>query len=289
MKSTGQQAYLTRIDFRAVKNSGQRTMYAFGFADIKGQPVIWRFIPASEPTEQGAGLTPQDAPRGLRVLYRDIGTLAGQGSAVQIAGKVSEAAAWPEVSSPPYFVAYRGALVTGMHMALLLPGTQSWKVVKSPTALQEGAEWEFKSDLGLDRQFKISEVMGDELTIIQTNRTGPLAGDLRLTVARNSAEGRTGFALESMSIVDGKHSMKIDFKPGLPLPAAGASGDAKSESAFQIDEDGHRKVIEGKILIESAASGLHYSWKPSAPAWAKKQGYNASLSLDPDGYKITVE
>gem|GEM_PF-5496141 len=41
-----------------------------------------------------------DVP-GLRLVYRSLGSLAGEGTAVQIGDKVIEAEAWPEVSNPP--------------------------------------------------------------------------------------------------------------------------------------------------------------------------------------------
>lgn len=287
LKSRGTPAYLAKIEFRTVQGSGQQPTYAFGFRDEKGQAILWRFIPASEPSSQGEGLTPQDNPVGLTALYRDIATLAGEGSAVQIGDKVSEAASWPEVSSPPYFVAYRGAYSAGLHMGRLEPGTESWHIVKAPEALQEGAQWEMTNDSGARRQLAVLSVKGDEVTIAQTNHS--LGGDLRLTALKSER----GLGIESLSLADEKHSMKIDFKPAISLWFPDGSSAStpllRSDAAFQISEDGHRKVIEGKINIEGTATGLHAIWKPESPAWAKKHVLNASLSATGDGYKITVE
>jgi hypothetical protein len=284
LKSIGSAANLTKIDFKAAKSSGEQPTYAFGFRDEKGQAIIWRFIGASEPGEQGAGLNPLGDMPGLMASYRDIATLAGQGSAVQIGDKVSEAASWPEVSQPPYFVAYHGAFAVGLHMGGLTPGTQSWKVTKSPDALQQGGQWEMTDDHGASRQLTITAVKGDELTIAQTNHS--LSGDLRLTALKTAQ----GLALESLGLADEKHSMKISFKPALSLPMPGGSAaGAKSEVAFQIDEDGHRKVIEGKIDVEPEAGGARLTWKPESPGWAKKHVLTASLIVDSDGYKIAVQ
>ena|ERR1700733_4358314 len=286
LKSTGKAAYLAKIDFRTAKSSGEQPTYAFGFRDEKGQAIIWRFIGASEPGEQGAGLTPQGDTPGLMTLYRDIATLAGQGSAVQIGDKVSEAASWPEVSQPPYFVAYRGALTVGLHMGVLATGTQSWKIAKAPDALLEGSRWEMSNDHGASRQLSITAVKGDELIITQTNHS--LGGDLRLTAVKTPQ----GLALESLSLVDEKHSMKINFKPALslPMPEGGASPSAaKAQVGFQIDEDGHRKVIEGKIDVEGNAGSARLTWKPESPSWAKKHVLTSSLTTDHDGYKIAVQ
>ncbi|HUK90743.1 MAG TPA: hypothetical protein VLZ81_10115 [Blastocatellia bacterium] len=289
LKTTGKRAFLTRIDFKAVKNSGEQPTYAFAFRDEKGTAVLWRFNPASDPTEQGAGLTPQTDAQGLLLLYRDIGTLAGQGSAVQIGDKLSEAAPWPEVSSPPYFVAFRGALAAGMHVGSLSPGEESWRLAAAPAALQEGAEWKFTTKSGTERQLRIISIKGDEMTISQTNDSGSLTGQVRMTVSKANAD--KALALQSLSVVDGKHFMKIDFKPALTLPSPGAQNPSSNsaETSFQIDEDGHRKVIEGKISVESDAGGARLVWKPQSPAWAKKHMLTTSLSFDADGYKISVK
>jgi hypothetical protein len=79
----GREAHLAAIDYKAVPGEGGRQVYGPAFRDRHGQAVRWRFIPASVPSERGAGLTPMAAAPGLRLDYRDLGTLAGEGTAAQ--------------------------------------------------------------------------------------------------------------------------------------------------------------------------------------------------------------
>ncbi|HKV39669.1 MAG TPA: hypothetical protein VJX67_10675 [Blastocatellia bacterium] len=282
LTATGEHALLTNIDFRTAKSTGQQPTYAFGFRDEKGQAVLWRFIPATDPSERGAGLTPVDTSGPLRLLYRDAGTAAGEGSAVQIAGKLSEAAAWPEISAPPYFVAFRGTFVEGMEIGILTTGSQYWHVAKSPESLAEGAEWQLKNDEGISRKLRVTSIKGDELTIDEVANPDLGGGTLHL-IARKTPQG---LALGSVSVVDGKHSMQISFKPEL-LAAPGSAG--QPDVSFQIDQDGHRKLIEGRISTEVKADARHLVWKPESPSWAKKHVLDTKVSIEPDGYKIDVQ
>ena len=89
--------------------------FGVGFRDKHGQPVIWRFIPAnSRPSERGCGPHLVGTMPGLHLRFSARGTAAGAGTAVQIGTKVHEAEPWPQISAPPYFVAYRGSYVHGM-------------------------------------------------------------------------------------------------------------------------------------------------------------------------------
>ncbi|HYL97446.1 MAG TPA: hypothetical protein VEZ90_00715, partial [Blastocatellia bacterium] len=56
--SMGNIARASKIDFKTVRTPGEQPLYAFGFLDEHNQPVRWRFVPASDPSERGAGLTP---------------------------------------------------------------------------------------------------------------------------------------------------------------------------------------------------------------------------------------
>ncbi|HEU4387708.1 MAG TPA: hypothetical protein VFV34_07925, partial [Blastocatellia bacterium] len=139
LKQRGKTARLAKIDFRIVERVGQQPIYGFGFADETGQAIRWRFIPTSAATRRGAGIGSGHIGRGLNWIYRNLGTAAGEGTAVQVGEKVSEAEHWPEISAPPYFVAYRGFYQVGAGMGGLLLGTESWRVTSKPKELREGA------------------------------------------------------------------------------------------------------------------------------------------------------
>ncbi|MGH9761227.1 MAG: hypothetical protein ACREAC_10330, partial [Blastocatellia bacterium] len=275
-------ARVAKIDYKVVRTPGQMPLYAFGLMDEHGQPVRWRFVPASDPSEQGAGLTPISDAGALLLVYRDLGTAAGDGSAVQIGDKTIVADPWPEISAPPYFVAFRGSLAEGLGVGAFAPGKESWRVGKLPAALEAGAEWELANQNGAQRTLKILSVKGDELTIEASGAEG--ASTPIVLVERKTA---TGLALASVTVGKGRESMAISFKPELDF--AGASNNSKSESNFQIDEDGKKRLVEGKVSVELRDGVSHLVWEPQSPGWAKSHKLETSLAMSPDGYQVTAE
>jgi hypothetical protein len=277
LTSAGQAARFAKIDFRAVTNVAEMPTYGFGFSDERGQALRWRFILASEPTERGAGLTPISGAPGLRLLYRNLGTAAGAGTAAQIGDKVIEADPWPEISAPPYFVAHRGTYVEGMDVGMLVPGTDNWQVVRAPSELKEGAEWTLSDDKKRTRQFRVTARRGDELTIEEIGKKEPGSAKLSLT-ARAMPKG---FAVRSILLTHGPGLMRLSFKPDLDL--TGSSG---AEVAFQIDLGRHEKIVQGTISAERRSETIHLRWQPKSPDWAKSQVLNTSVTAQVAGYKI---
>jgi hypothetical protein len=102
LKRAGAEALLTRIDYRSVNKFGQLPAHEFGLTDERGKPVRWLFTLAAPASERGAGMSAQEGGSGWLLVYRDSGSAAGKGTAVQIGGRVSEAEAWEEISSPPF-------------------------------------------------------------------------------------------------------------------------------------------------------------------------------------------
>jgi hypothetical protein len=176
----GREAHLAAIDFKMARNAEGPQSYGLALRDKRGQAVRWRFLPASTPSERGAGLTPLAAAPGLRLQYRDLGTAAGAGSAVQIGDKVSEAAPWPEISSPPYFIAYCGSISLGRHIGELPIRKESWRMISAPAELHEGAEWRMVNDRGRERILKITTRRGDSLTINEAGAPGHQSSTLDL-------------------------------------------------------------------------------------------------------------
>ena len=109
-KAQGMQAYKTEIAFEAAEatNVGAASTLRLSMAD--GKPLQWRFVQGSDISEQGAGLTPLPTVPIPILVYREQAAVAGEGTALQIGNTVSAAEVWTEISKPPYFVAYRGAM-----------------------------------------------------------------------------------------------------------------------------------------------------------------------------------
>lgn len=271
------EARLTKIDYRETNNFGEPPSHEFAFTDERGQAVRWRFLLAAPPSEQGSGMTPQNSGSGWVLVYRDLGTLATEGTAVQIGSKVIEAEPWPEISAPPYFVAYRGFYIEGAGIGVVLPGTENWRVTSSPKELSEGAQWTMTDDRGRTRQWRVVARRGDEVTINELTGQAPI-GALSLK-ARVPAQG---LALRAIELTSRKKSLRFSFTPELDLSAAAPS------ATFQIDENGHDKVMQGSVSGERRDGGLHLRWQPQSPDWAKSRRLTSTVTTTATGYKIEV-
>jgi hypothetical protein len=279
----GKEAHLATIDYKVIQTVGQRPTHGFGFRDKRGQPILWRFIPASTPSKLGAGLTPLSKVPGLRLEYRDLGTAAGAGTAIQIGDKVSEAAPWPEISSPPYFIAYHGSYTEGRHIGALPLRNESWRVVRAPKELSEGAQWTLVNENGMERKMQIAARRGDDLTI---NEIGDETGDSTAYVL-NVRVSPQGFALRSILLKSVGRVMHITFNPELSL-APEASSPISGEVTFQIDQGDNKKLVQGVVTTERQGNILRLRWQPKSPDWAKSRRLDSAIKLDDGGYSIEV-
>jgi hypothetical protein len=283
LKTEGKEAYHTPIDFKEVRKVEQERNIGFGFRDRHGQAILWRFIPAnSTPSKRGSGLQPLAAMAGLHLRFSDLGTAAGAGTAVQIGDKVHEAEPWPQISAPPYFVAYRGSYAHGMELSAILLGKENWRVIKAPGELREGAQWTLASDLGRERQLHITQRRGDEITISEKPTPGLEASTLEL----QALLAPQGLALRSVILNNRGHAMRVTFSPELNLlaqePAAGV------ESTYQIDLGTHEKVSQGVVVIERVDKTVNLRWQPKSPEWAKSRSLTTAINLTASGYSIEV-
>jgi hypothetical protein len=275
LKRAGQEARSTKIEYRATNDLGQLPAHEFGFTDERGQAVRWRFTLAAPASERGSGLTPQENGPGWLLIYRDLGSAAGAGTAVQIGDQVSEAEPWTEISAPPYFVAYRGGYAEGMNIGKFMPGRQNWRVTSAPKELREGGEWILAGERGSTRRLRITAMRGDELTISET--LAP-SGALLSLQARQQAQG---LALRSITLSIDARMMRLSFTPDLDLSAAAAG-------AFQIDFNGRNKILHGNVTVERKGAAAYLRWQPKSPDWAKSRTIDSIVRLDANGYAIEV-
>ncbi|MGH9939979.1 MAG: hypothetical protein ACREAM_27370 [Blastocatellia bacterium] len=278
----GREAHLAAIDFKTASNAEGPTSYGLALSDKRGQPVRWRFLPATAPSERGAGLTPLAYAPGLRLEYRDLGTAAGAGSAVQIGDTVSEAAPWPEISSPPYFVAYRGSISLGRHIGALPLGKESWQATSAPSELREGSEWKLVSERGRERVLKITARQGDLLTISEVG--APSLQSSILTLQARATDH--GLAIQSALLAGGSQTMRLSFKPELNLAAS-----KSAETDFQIDQGKVEGVAQGTVTLDRQGETLRLRWQPKAPDWAKARALETIIKLTTAGdlSRYTIE
>ncbi|MGC2401485.1 MAG: hypothetical protein WA510_16940, partial [Acidobacteriaceae bacterium] len=163
-KRSGGEAYLTTMQLDRPENAGTGATYLLRFVDHEGQPVSWQFIQGSDISERGGGIS----PAGLQppvLMYRERSAVAGEGSALKIGNKVSVADVWTEISQPPYFVAYHGAITENMDIAVFAGTARDWNTISAPQAFTTGAEWKLKSQDGFSRRLRVKSLNGDHVTI----------------------------------------------------------------------------------------------------------------------------
>jgi hypothetical protein len=128
----GEEMYITNIQFDRPAAAGKDANYMVRFVDHSGQPVSWQFVQGSDMSARGGG----SSPAGLQppvLVYRELGAVAGEGTALKIGDKVSTADVWAEISQPPYFVAYHGAYSQNVDIAVFTGAPQQWTTVSAPT------------------------------------------------------------------------------------------------------------------------------------------------------------
>jgi hypothetical protein len=220
-KAQGMQAYKTQIAFDAADTTtvGAASMLRLSMAD--GKPLQWNFVQGSDISEQGAGLTPLPTMPIPIFVYREQAAVAGEGTALQIGNTVSTAEVWTEISKPPHFVAYRGAMSLNAHTAVFAAGKESWVIAAAPSELKAGSTWELDSDTGDHRTLRVERTDGTHATISGIDRHHP---GVSFTI--EGLRKADGWSIERVRYApqhDGeKHYMTLQF--GTPLtPASTAS------------------------------------------------------------------
>jgi hypothetical protein len=285
LKKEGKEVYLTNIDFKKTQEAGEQPFFGFAFADKTGQPIFWRINYASTPSERGAGLTPLASAPGLRLDYRNLGTAVGEGTAIQIGSQVIEAELWKEISSPPYFVAYRGSVTLGKHIGTLLLGTEKWEVIKKPKKLEKGETWKLTDEKGRQRILQISDFYPDsqEIIVDEVNSGLSDASLIRLVIHLTPA----GFALRAFEIKSKTEDMRIKFEPELPIHV---SDSANFESTFTISQGKNKNVAGGKIIgSREKDSYTKLKWQFGSPDWSKAKTLESLIKFEAKGYSIETK
>jgi hypothetical protein len=277
-RQAGDDAYLTTINLKTSNETSSQGTYEFSFTEHDGTPVLWRFIQGSDVTDEGAGMTAIPGTPALILMYREQGAVATQGTALQIGNQVSEAELWKEISSPPYFLPYRGARTVGLDIATLIPGNFQWKVDSAPSTLAEGQGWGLSDTAGQHLHFVIQKITGDDY---QIEEDGTPSVKTQLT-AKKAAQG---WLLESVRYETPqqgeKHGITLTFQPPLSLQSA----DAKM-SKFEVQMGKNTRIGNGAISTRNSGNGSQYVWQFKAPDWARARTMTTTLTTNSDTVQV---
>ncbi len=222
-----------------------------------GKPLVWRFVQGSDVSERGGGMTPLPGSKVPVFAYREQAAVAGEGTALSVGGVVSQATVWTEISQPPYFVAYHGAMSENAHTLVFVPGASDWTVKSAPASLAAGGSWELDGARGDHATVRIDKVDGGQVTMTATDAYEP--GVQRTIEATHGADGSWSYLRERFSPVkDGaKHGLTMEFVAPL---SAGVDSDKVTVLA--------KKTVLGAGTVTGGKDGA-LTLVFSDPAWMK--------------------
>ena len=283
-KMSGEPSYKVAIAFEGDDTERVGAVSTVRFTMADGKPLEFRFVQGSDVSEQGSGLTPVPAAPVPVFPYRELGAVAGEGTALKIGDAVSTAEVWKEISHPPQFVAYRGAVTQSAHMLVLVKGRESWKVVKSPAALAVGAVWEMDGDTGDHRTLRIDRVDGAHVAVSGNDRFHP---SVRFTLeATRAGEGWSVERVRYAPVKDGeKHYLTLQFAAG----AAAGSSAGEAGGSLEISVGKKAKIATASVAVSGETADRTATVKMLTPAWAAGKQVAEETAVAGDSVTITAQ
>jgi hypothetical protein len=257
-KRSGADAYLTKMQLDRPANPGTGATYLLRFVDHAGEPVSWQFVQGSDISERGGGSSPASIDPPV-LMYRTRAAVAGEGTALKIRNTVSTADVWTEISQPPYFVAYHGALSEDVEIAVFAGAGQQWTTISAPKALAVGAEWKLKSPDGLGCSLRVKALAGDHATVLATDDHLP-----GRTVTIEATWTNGAWSIDKMHYAaedagqDSNQGLTIAFAPGTT---------ATGQSKFDVTAGHKTHIASGAVHADPAQPRV--AWEFKDPAWLR--------------------
>ncbi len=256
-KRSGADAYLTTMQLDRPANPGKDATYLLRFVDHSGQPVSWQFIQGSDISERGGG----SSPAGLEppvLMYRERSAVAGEGTALKIGNAVSVADVWTEISQPPYFVAYHGAITENVDIAVFAGAGEQWTTTFAPKELTVGAEWKLKAQDGLGCTLRVQALAGDHATMLDSDDHFP-----GRTVTIEAAWTGGAWSIEKMHYA----AVGEDANQGLTISFAPGTSTAGTESKFEVIAGRKTRIASGTVHGDAAQKRI--AWEFKDPQWLR--------------------
>lgn len=232
---SGFTAHPVAMQFDGPADPSKGAQYMLRFNTETGVPVVWQFVLGTDVTEQGSGVSPVAAAVPV-LIYREQGGLAGEGTALQVGGVTSTADVWKELAQPPYFVPYRGALSTGVHILSFVPGTVTWKA--------DGQE--------------LTDPAGRALAVAKDGDTVAMT-DKALGIAASYTLAGDGVSRVSFGPINAKrdHTLTLQFSPALT---------PSSQGNFEVIAGKKTKIAAGTVHAAAAAGdSVAETWNFASP------------------------
>jgi hypothetical protein len=248
-KFIGAEVHLVPMQLDAPAEAAKGATYLLRFTTETGAPVTWQFVLGSDVTEQGSGMTPIPVPGSPALIYREQGGVAGEGTALKVGNITSTADVWKEISQPPYFIAYHGALSQDVHTLAFVPRTNDWKIEPPTSAVAADAEWKLTSADGRVLSAHVDSFTNGLATL---HITHPILATSVMVEARQTP---TGWALERLRYApegnSKEHTITLTFSP-----------ESAGTSKFEIVAGKKTHLTSGELAI--TANGGE-SWTLTQP------------------------
>jgi hypothetical protein len=260
-KRSGAEAYLATMQLDRPANAGKDATYLLRFVDHAGEPVSWQFIQGSDISERGGGSSPAGIDPPV-LMYRERSAVAGEGAAVKIGNKVSVADVWTEISQPPYFVAYHGAVSENVDIAVFAGAGQQWTTVSAPKNLSVGAEWKLKAQDGLGCTLHVQALASDRATIVDSD--DHLRGR---TVTIDAVWNTGGWSIEKLHYTAAGADASKDANQGLTISFAPGASATGAPSKFEVTAGKKTRIASGVVHGDQAQPRV--GWEFKDPQWLR--------------------
>jgi len=260
----GAEAHLVPMQFDEPAEAAKGATYLLRFVTETNTPVSWQFVQGSDVTGQGGGMNPLATPNPV-LLYREQAAVAGEGTALKVGAITSTADMWKEISQPPYFVAYHGALSQDVHTLAFVPQTIAWKIDPAAAAVAPAADWTLTSPDGRALTAHVDSLT-DGVAIL--HEIHPAIGTSVTVQARQTPTGwvleRLVYGPSATKAGKSEHTLTLNF-------TAGDAGALK----FDVVAGRKKNIASGDVTM-TAEGGE--SWTLTQPAWAHREPVIASES-----------
>ena len=160
---------------------------------------------------------------------------------------------WTEISQPPYFIAFHGALSQNVDIASFGAAGMQWETLSAPSALAAGAEWKLKAQDGLGCTLRVQAVAGNHVTVIDTDEHMP-----GRTVLLNATWNQGSWSIEKMHYAGAADDgVTLAFTPGLAANGAAAK--------FEMFAGRKTRIASG--MVHADAGQARVGWEFKDPEW----------------------
>ena len=272
VQAAGEEVHKTAMAYDPADNDNVGGVTSLRFTMTDGKPFQWRFVQGSDMSEQGSGLSEMPGTKVPIFAYRELGALAGEGTALQVGNIASPAEVWQEYAHPPYFIPYHGAETEGAHTLVFLPDKQTWKITASPASLTAGSAWELDEAHGNHRTIRVERMEGPHLIATITDRLHP-ASECILDATRTGDTWTLNSVRFSPTHEADKHTLTLDFKTPLSSTAATTN--------FTLVAGRKTTIATGSLAATTTATDSDLTLTFTEPKWLNSVTMHEELQTTP--------